>query len=93
MIYQRKNQGVCSYATKVTIENGVVQNVEILGGCDGNIKGVISLIQGMPVEEAIARLKGITCGQRTTSCPDQLAIALAEALHQDAAQPSRVVLA
>lgn len=82
MVYQRKNKGVCSRATQVVIEDGIVKDVEILGGCDGNIKGVISLVKGMKVEDAIARLKGITCGGKPTSCPDQLAQALEEAMDQ-----------
>lgn len=84
MVYQRKNKGVCSRATQVVIEDGIVKEVEILGGCDGNVKGVISLVKGMKVEEAIQRLSGITCGGRPTSCPDQLAMALKEALQQNA---------
>ena len=80
MVYQRQNKGVCSYATQVSIEDGIVTGAEILGGCDGNIKGVIALVKGMKVEDAIARLEGITCGRKTTSCPDQLALALKEAI-------------
>lgn len=82
MVYQRRNKGVCSRATQVVIEDGIVKDVQILGGCDGNIKGVISLVKGMPVQEAITRLKGITCGPKPTSCPDQLAITLEEAMAQ-----------
>ncbi|MEG1800812.1 MAG: TIGR03905 family TSCPD domain-containing protein [Oscillospiraceae bacterium] len=80
MEYTRKNVGVCSRSTKVVIENGIVKDVQIVGGCSGNIKGVITLVKGMQATEAIKKLKGITCGLKKTSCPDQLAITLAEAL-------------
>ena len=82
MEYTRKNQGVCSRSTKVIIEDGIIKDVEIVGGCSGNIKGLIALVKGMKAEEAIERLSGITCGYKTTSCPDQLAITLREALGQ-----------
>ena len=80
MEYTRKNKGVCSASTKVVIEDGIVKDVQMLGGCNGNIKGVIALVKGMKAEEAIERLSGITCGYKTTSCPDQLARALELAL-------------
>lgn len=82
MEYQRRNQGVCSHATRVVIEDGVIRQAEILGGCDGNIKGVCELIKGMNAQEAAQRLEGITCGRRPTSCPDQLSKALKEAMAQ-----------
>ena len=82
MEYTRKNKGVCSASTRVVIEDGIVKDVEMLGGCNGNIKGVIALVKGMKAEEAIERLSGIRCGFKTTSCPDQLAITLKEALGQ-----------
>ncbi|MBQ6897229.1 MAG: TIGR03905 family TSCPD domain-containing protein [Oscillospiraceae bacterium] len=82
MEYTRKNKGVCSASTKVVIEDGIVKDVQMLGGCNGNIKGVIALVKGMKAEEAIERLSGITCGYKSTSCPDQLAITLREALGQ-----------
>ena len=82
MEYTRRNRGVCSASTKVVIEDGIVKDVQMLGGCNGNIKGVIALVKGMKAEEAIERLSGITCGFKTTSCPDQLAITLKEALGQ-----------
>ena len=82
MEYTRRNKGVCSASTKVVIEDGIVKDVQMLGGCNGNIKGVIALVKGMKAEDAIERLSGITCGYKTTSCPDQLAITLREALGQ-----------
>ena len=82
MEYTRKNKGVCSASTKVVIEDGIVKDVEMLGGCNGNIKGLIALVKGMKAEEAIERLSGIRCGFKSTSCPDQLAVTLREALEQ-----------
>jgi uncharacterized protein (TIGR03905 family) len=82
MEYTRKNQGVCSRSTKVVIEDGIIKDVEIVGGCNGNIKGLIALVKGMKAEDAIERLSGIRCGFKSTSCPDQLAMALREALDQ-----------
>jgi uncharacterized protein (TIGR03905 family) len=61
------------------VEDGKVKNVEFLGGCNGNLKGISALIEGMSVEEVISRVEGITCGMKSTSCPDQLAQALKQA--------------
>ena len=74
--YTYRPQGVCSQQMTVTVEDGFVRNLEVLGGCNGNLKGIGSLITGMPVDEVIARLEGIRCGYKDTSCPDQLAKAL-----------------
>ena len=74
MVYM--TQGVCSRQIHVEVENGIITEVAFLGGCSGNTQGVAALVKGMPVEEAIKRLKGIRCGMRPTSCPDQLARAL-----------------
>ncbi len=74
-----KPVGVCSKLIHVDVENDIIQNVEFLGGCNGNLKGIGQLVKGMKVDEAISRLQGITCGSRPTSCPDQLAYALKEA--------------
>lgn len=63
----------------IELDGDIVKKVTIVGGCAGNIVGVSNLIQGMKIDEAIQRLKGIPCGYRGTSCPDQLAIALEEA--------------
>lgn len=68
--------GTCSKMINVTVEDGIVKNVQFLGGCHGNTQGVAALTQGMKVEDAIAKLSGIDCGGRGTSCPDQLARAL-----------------
>ena len=69
-------RGVCSQLMEIDVENGIIQSVNILGGCSGNLQGISRLLEGMRVEDAIARMKGIHCGPRPTSCPDQLAIAL-----------------
>ena len=74
-----KPVGVCSKLIRVDVENDVVENVEFVGGCNGNLKGICSLVRGMKVDEAISRLQGITCGYKSTSCPDQLAYALKQA--------------
>lgn len=70
---------VCSQEMIIELEGDTVKKVTIIGGCAGNTVGVSNLIQGMKIDEAIQRLKGIPCGYRGTSCPDQLAIALEEA--------------
>lgn len=69
-------RGVCSQLMNVEAENGVVKSVEVVGGCNGNLKGIARLVVDMPVEEAISRLEGIDCGGKGTSCPDQLTKAL-----------------
>ena len=75
-----KTRGTCSRAIEYEVENGVVTECRFIGGCMGNTQGVAALVKGMKVEEAINRLKGIKCGMRGTSCPDQLACALEESL-------------
>ena len=82
MTYKFRPRGVCSQEMRITLEDGIIQNVEIIGGCSGNLQGISRLIQGMPAEEAIRRMKGIRCGFKDTSCPDQLSIALTEALQK-----------
>ena len=74
--YTFRPKGVCSQQMNITVEDNRIQNLEVLGGCDGNLKGISSLIIDMPVDEVIARLDGIRCGYKSTSCPDQLAKAL-----------------
>lgn len=74
-----KTQGVCSQMIKVDVQDDTIQSVEFIGGCAGNASGVASLVQGMKVDDAIARIEGIKCGSKATSCPDQLAKALKQA--------------
>lgn len=78
MDYEYKTKGVCSRSINFSLEDGKVRNVKFNGGCNGNGKGVAALVDGMSVDEAISRMKGITCGMKKTSCPDQLACALEE---------------
>ena len=76
-------KGVCSRKILVDTEDGVITDCKFVGGCAGNTQGVAALVTGMNVEDAIAKLKGIRCGFKTTSCPDQLALALEETLTED----------
>lgn len=76
MEYRYKPTGVCSKEMIFDIENGIVKDLKVIGGCDGNIKGVASLIKGMPIEQVKEKLKGIKCGMKVTSCPDQISLAL-----------------
>jgi len=71
-------RGVCSRKMIISAEDGVITDAQIIGGCSGNLQGIARLIVGMTLEEAISRLKGIDCGGRGTSCPDQLSIAMQE---------------
>ena len=72
--------GICPRRIDIEVEDDIVQNVQFLGGCNGNTKGISSLVKGMKVEDVIARLENVDCGGRGTSCPDQLAKALKQAL-------------
>lgn len=73
---QYMTQGTCSRMISFEVEDGKVHDVSFLGGCNGNLKGISKLVEGKPVQEVIDTLKGITCGPKPTSCPDQLALAL-----------------
>lgn len=75
-MYSYKTSGVCSSTINLEIINNVVENVEFVGGCAGNLLGIGHLVKGLPVDEVIDRLKGIDCKNRGTSCPDQLSKAL-----------------
>lgn len=79
-----KTKGVCSSRIKFDIQDGILKNVEFDNGCNGNLKGICSLVEGMPVEEVINRLRGIDCKGKGTSCPDQLAKALETAIKEKA---------
>ena len=78
MEYRYKPQGVCSREMIIDVEGDVVKKVQIIQGCPGNTIGVSKLVEGRKIDEVIKLLKGIPCGARGTSCPDQLAIALEE---------------
>lgn len=75
-MYQYNTQGVCSKSIYFEVEDNKVKNVSYLGGCNGNLKGIGALVEGMDIDEVISRLEGTTCGMKKTSCPDQLAKAL-----------------
>lgn len=79
MEYRFEPQGVCSREMIIELDGDIIKNVKIIGGCAGNTVGVSKLIEGMKVDEAIKRLKGIPCRNKPTSCPDQLSKALVEA--------------
>lgn len=76
MKYQYITQGTCSRLIDIDIEDGIIRSVRFMNGCHGNLQGIGRLVAGMKIEEVIARLDGIRCGHRPTSCPDQLTKAL-----------------
>ena len=85
MVYTFRPQGVCSQEMQVDVdEQGIIRKLDVLGGCSGNRQGIATLVQGMPAQEAIRRLKGIRCGFKATSGPDQFARGLEKALEQEA---------
>jgi uncharacterized protein (TIGR03905 family) len=84
MIKKYKTKGTCSTQIDLEVENGIIKNVAFTGGCNGNLQGVSKLVEGMKAEDAIAKLKGIRCGYKNTSCPDQLATALEQILAEAA---------
>ena len=79
MSYEYKTKGTCSRMITFDILDNKLSNVQFFCGCNGNLKGIAALVEGMDVDAAIARLEGITCGFKATSCPDQLAQALKQA--------------
>lgn len=81
-MYQYKTKGTCSQMICFDIEDGKLKNVQFFGGCNGNLKGISALVEGMDVNEVISRVEGVTCGMKKTSCPDQLAQALKAAMEQ-----------
>lgn len=81
MKYSFRPQGVCSREMRVELnDQGVIENLEVVGGCSGNLQGISALVRGMSAQEAIERMKGIRCGAKSTSCPDQLARGLEQIL-------------
>ena len=83
MTYTFTPRGVCSRRRTVELEDGVIKDVRVLGGCNGNLQGISSLVRGMKAADAIERMRGIRCGFKPTSCPDQLSIALEKALEKE----------
>ena len=86
MTYTYKPSGVCSQRIDMELEGNVIKTVAFTGGCHGNLQGVSRLVEGMTVEDAVSRIKGIRCGYKETSCPDQLAQALTAALEMEKKQ-------
>ena len=82
MQHEYKTSGTCSQKIFFEIEDNILKSVQFLGGCNGNLKGIGKLVEGMDAEEIISRLEGTTCGGKNTSCPDQLAQALKNALNK-----------
>lgn len=82
MTYQYRTSGTCSQLINFELNDGIISNVSFVGGCNGNLQGVSRLVEGQKAEDVIAKLEGIRCGYKSTSCPDQLSKALKEALAQ-----------
>jgi uncharacterized protein (TIGR03905 family) len=78
-----KTKGVCARQINLEIEDGIVKDVKFIGGCNGNSSGISMLVKDMKVEDVIKKLKGIKCGFKNTSCPDQLAIALERIINEE----------
>lgn len=83
MEYRYRTQGTCSREIIIDVEDGIVRSLEIVGGCEGNRQGIAALVQGMPAAEVAVRLKGIDCGGKGTSCPDQVARAISSIMERD----------
>lgn len=83
MTYSFQPRGVCSREMRVELDDqGVIQDLSVVGGCSGNLQGIAALVRGMTAQEAIQRMKGIRCGSKSSSCPDQLALGLEQILAQ-----------
>ena len=80
MTYKYKTKGVCASHIEIELDEDVIKEVKFIGGCSGNTQGVAALVKGMKAKDAVERLEGIKCGFKSTSCPDQLAKALKEAI-------------
>ncbi len=86
MTYTYRTSGTCSTQIDFELDNGIIQSVAFTGGCNGNLQGISRLVTGMTAEEAAEKLQGIQCGWKPTSCPDQLAKALKEAMAKEEKQ-------
>ena len=80
MLIEYAPKGVCSRKMTIEVEDGKILSARVIGGCNGNLQGICSLLKGMDVEHAISRMEGLRCGPKPTSCPDQIAQALKQAL-------------
>ena len=81
-MYSYKTKGTCSGQIDVELDGDIIKSVKFYGGCNGNLQGISRLVEGMDIDEVIARTRGIRCGMKPTSCPDQLARALEQAKEQ-----------
>lgn len=88
-MYSYKTRGTCSRSILFDVVDGVVRDVQFEGGCNGNLKGIGKLVEGMPAQRVVELLEGTTCGPRSTSCPDQLAQALKLALENQEASAGK----
>ena len=79
MVY--KTRGTCSTQIDIEVEEGIIKSVKFTGGCNGNLQGISKLVEGMKAEDAIAKIRGIKCGSKPTSCPDQLSYAIEQAMN------------
>ena len=82
MDFKYKTRGTCAREISFQLEDGIIKNVSFFGGCNGNLKGIAALVEGKKAEDVIPLIKGLKCGFKPTSCPDQLALALTEALNE-----------
>ena len=82
MTYDFRTRGVCAAKITFDLNDGIVSNVHFMGGCNGNLKGISKLVEGLKAEDVIKKIKGTKCGFKNTSCPDQLATALEQALSE-----------
>ena len=80
MTYKRENAGVCSAYTQVSLSEGLIQDIEVVGGCDGNLQAICALLKGRSAAEAIQLLRGITCDEKATSCPNEISKCIEEAM-------------
>lgn len=78
MTYEYTPRGVCSRKMLIEVEDGIVKDLKVIGGCNGNLQGISALVKGMKIDDVIEKLSGLDCGGKGTSCPDQLARALKE---------------
>lgn len=83
MTFEYHTQGTCSRNIIISMNGNIIENVQFIGGCNGNLKGINALVQGMTAQDVIDRVKGIRCGPKSTSCPDQLALALEAYLNNE----------
>ena len=81
-MFEFKTKGTCSQMIYFDVQDNKLTDVKFVGGCNGNLKGIAKLVEGMDIDDVIARVEGVTCGMKKTSCPDQLAQALKEAKAQ-----------